>query len=267
MRTVSATVLLVSAMTVPVNAHDYWLQPQKFFLAEGESTTVKLYVGDEFVSDAERSFQSKKTVRFQLVSRNLSRDLTKAAKDRKAPVATIASDHPGNHLVVMERDWSQIELSPKMFEKYLKHEGLASILDMRQKSKEENTLGRERYRRYLKVLVQVGDKSDDTHSRRLGQRLEILLHTNPYQCKKGDSMTVSVLFDGKPLRKAQITAYNRMSGETKTQKLKTDKNGRTQVLLDRSGIWLIRLVHMQRCKNVDGIDWESFWTAYTFELK
>jgi uncharacterized GH25 family protein len=267
MRTIAVVLLLVSSMTVPVDAHDYWLQPQQFFLSKGEATTVKLFVGDHFADEAERSFQSKKTVRFQLISRNQSRDLETAAKDGKKTIATIAPDGPGNHLVVLERDWSQIELSPATFNNYLKHEGLASILESRRKAGEEKTVGRERYRRYLKALVQVGDKSDDTHSRRLGQRLEILLHTNPYQCKQGDSLTASVLFDGKPLQNAQITAYNRASGDTKTQNIKTDDRGRAQIRLDRSGIWLIRLVHMRRCNKVDGIDWESFWAAYTFELK
>ena len=78
---------------------------------------------------------------------------------------------------------------------------------------------------------------------------------------------MSVLFEGKPLRGAQVAAYNRNGNDTKTQEARTDDKGRVQFMLDRSGLWLIRLVHMQRCKNVRGFDWESFWAAYSFQLK
>ena len=80
-------------------------------------------------------------------------------------------------------------------------------------------------------------------------------------------MTVSVLFEGQPLRGAEVTAYHREADKTTTQKVTTDDQGQSQFTLDRSGLWLIRLVHMQRCKNVSGIDWESFWAAYSFQMK
>ena len=250
----AAGMFVVLATTLSARANDYWLQPQRFFLSKGETTRVQLFVGDHFVSEAEQPFQAKKTVDFQLISQNEATDLKTAATDGARPVATIAPKRFGSHLVVMERDWSHIEIEAAKFNKYLEHEGLSNILELRRKAGEDTTAGRERYRRYLKALLQVGDESDETYKRRIGHRLEILPHANPCASNKGDRMSVSVLFEGKPLRDARVAAYNRNGDDTKTQEARTDDKGQVQFMLDRSGPWLIRLVHMQRCKSVRAFD-------------
>ena len=259
--------LVVFATTQTISAHDYWLQPQQFFLAAGETTHVQLFVGDHFISEAERPFQRNKTGVFQIVSENKSRDLKATARDGQKPVCKIAPGHAGNHLIVMQRDWSHIEIEAAKFNNYLEHEGLTAILQMRRVAGEDTAVGRERYRRYLKALIQVGDKPDDTYARKMGHRLEIVPRANPTTRKKGDRLTVSVLFEGQPLRGASVTAYNRQADSTKTQEGRTNDQGQANFKLDRSGLWLIRLVHMQRTKNVSGIDWESFWAAYSFQMK
>ena len=259
--------LVVLATTPPGHAHDYWLQPQRFFLSDGEMTAVQLLVGDHFISESERPLQVKKTVAFQVVSKQQVVDLLSLGKDGETPVCSIAPRGAGNHLIVMERDWSHIELDAAKFNKYLEHEGLTAILKMRRDAAEDGAVGRERYRRYLKSLVQVEGEFDATYSRKIGHRLEILPRVNPCAANIGDRMTVSILFEGKPLRGVQVAAYSRNGGDTKTQQQRTDDKGQVEFMLDRSGLWLIRLVHMRRCENVRGFDWESFWAAYSFQLK
>ena len=40
----------------------------------------------------------------------------------------------------------------------------------------------------------------------------------------------------------------------------TDHEGKVSVHINRSGLWLVRLVVMQRCAaNCNEADWESFW--------
>ena len=262
------TVFLLSVVfaTYPVTAHDYWLQPQRYFLSPDETTPVQLFVGDHFVSQSERSFQGKKTTAFQIISKKQTLDLKATATDDQKPLCKITPTHSGNHLLAMERDWSHIELEAEKFKNYLQHEGLLNIVELRRTAGEENTVGRERYRRYLKALVQVGGRFDDTYRQKLGHRLEILPQANPYVLDNGDRLAVSILFEGKPLRGAQIAAYNRHGDETKAQEARTDDDGVVHFTLDRSGLWLIRLVHMQRCNSVPDIEWESFWAAYSFQM-
>ena len=265
-RSAVGMLILIATMSA-VTAHDYWLQPQQYFLSAGETTAVQLFVGDHFSSEAERPFQEKQTAAFQVISKDQTLDLKATTGDGKKPVCTIAPMRAGNHLVVMERKWSHIEIEAEKFNNYLKHEGLSDIVELRRKAGEDNRAGRERYRRYLKALVQVDGEFDETYKRRIGHRLEILPQSNPYASEMGDRITVSVFFDGKPLSRAQVAAYNRNVDGTQTQEARANDAGQVNFMLDRSGLWLIRLVHMQRCENVRGCEWESFWAAYSFQLK
>ena len=115
------------------------------------------------------------------------------------PLRRVVFKSPGSYLIAMERNQSYIKLDAQKFTDYLKEEGLKDIIEQRMKSGESQTEGRERYSRYLKSLVQVGDRRDDTYKRELGFRLEIIPINNPYLLKLGDSLVVRVLFEGKPL--------------------------------------------------------------------
>ncbi len=266
MRTSSLVMCLILSAVSSAQGHDYWMQPDSFFLTKGESSAVHLFVGDHFVSQSERPFQEKMTVKFQFVGGSASVDLKPASKDGQRPVGVITAERSGSHLVAMERGWSQIELEAAKFNNYLKHEGLGQILEQRRKAGEDNSAGRERYRRYLKALVQVGSKPDAAYKRRLGHRLEIVPQQDPSDGNL-KRVAVSILFDGKPLANAHVAALSRSGKDVKTREARTDKDGQVQFELDRPGTWIFRLVHMQRCKKQSEIDWESFWAAYSFQRR
>ena len=76
-----------------------------------------------------------------------------------------------------------------------------------------------------------------------------------------------ILFDANPLVGARVFAHTREAGEARPQSTMTDRDGLATFRLNRSGPWLVRLVHMQRAKAGDDIDWESFWAAYSFGLQ
>lgn len=253
------------ALSLPADAHDYWLQPERFDTAAGKELDVQLFVGDHFVSGAERPYQARMTVDFRLIGLKHIVDLKPEAKDGGRPFATIQPQRNGSHLVVLERDWSHIELEPEKFNSYLEHEGLSRIVELRKKASEDHAVGKERYRRYLKTLIHVGGKDDMTYKKKVGHRLEILPQANPSLVKSGQRLEFLVLFDDIPLRNAQVSAYNRVGEDVKTQESRTNERGRIQFELDRPGVWLVRLVHMRRCsEKTDDADWESFWAAYTF---
>jgi uncharacterized GH25 family protein len=80
----------------------------------------------------------------------------------------------------------------------------------------------------------------------------------------GETLRIRVLFDGKPLKDAHVFAHNRQGDKVSTQALTTSDEGTVSVKLVAGGPWLLRLVHMQRCKDDDQADWESFWGALSF---
>jgi uncharacterized GH25 family protein len=262
--------LLFLILIATATAHDYWLQADSFFLQPGEHTLLHLHVGSTFSSELERPLQKERTIRFQMLSQSgAAKDLLAGSEDGRTPVAEVAAGQSGNYLLVMERTPQLIALEAPKFTEYLAEEGLDSVIKMRAEMGETGRAGRERYTRYLKALLQVGTQHDDVYKRITNQRLEIVPQNNPYNLKSGDTLRLRAFFEGQPLGNARIFAYNRLADVEKTHVLsgRLSADGYADFRLDRSGIWLIRLVHMRRCDNCADADWESFWAAYTFELR
>ncbi len=248
-------------------AHDYWLEPESFRLHPDETIALRLFVGEKLTSEAERPFQKKPTLKFQFLSAKKTVDLIPGGTEDKTPLALLTPKDEGTYLIALERDAHFIKLDAKKFNDYLAEEGLDSILEARRKAGEEKTDGRERYRRYLKSLIQVGERRDDTFKKILGQKLEIVPQANPYDLKPGDALPVLLLFEGKPLAGVRIEAHCRAGDKVATQTATTGKDGVASVKLDRAGTWLVRLVHMCRCADREEADWESFWASYSFAVK
>jgi uncharacterized GH25 family protein len=248
-------------------AHEYWFEPETFFPALGQKTVVRLYVGDGLIKDREeRPFQLAKTTMFQLFSASAQTlNLKTSLVDEALPIYHFSPDRAGNYLLAMERNWSYIKIEPQKFESYLREDGMDYILDERERLGESSKEGRERYSRFIKSLLQVGDKRDETYNKTVGLKLEITPLENPYSKKLGDKLAFQILFDGKPLVGKTAFADNRKGA---TQKMTTDSEGKVTMKIDRSGLWLVRLVVMQRCtKDCNEADWESFWGAYSFGMK
>jgi len=244
-------------------AHEYWFEPASFFLKSGEKTPVHLYVGDGLIKDREeRTYQPEKTVTFKLFSIADVVDLKPTSVSGAMPVYEFQSANAGSHLIAMERNWSYIKLEAQKFEDYLREDGMEHVITARKILGESQKEGRERYSRFIKSLLLVGDKPDSTFKKTLGWKMEIVPLDDPYRNKVGGKLRFQILFDGKPLANRTVFADNR---DAPTQTMKTDKTGTVRMSITHRGMWIVRLVDMKRCvTDCTDADWESYWAAYTF---
>lgn len=101
----------------------------------------------------------------------------------------------------------------------------------------------------------------------LGSKLEIRPLQNPFLLAKGENLDVRILFKGEPLADKLVWAHNIAGAQpVSTLKVSTNANGVARFVLGREGPWQIRLVHLAPCLQWENVDWESYWTSYTFEL-
>lgn len=256
--------LFVSA----AKAHDYWFEADNFFPAENAPVAVHLQLGTRLVIEEERFYQPERTVYFKFLSAKNSVDLRGNSQKGAIPVAKFNVGQSGTYLLGMERNPVENILDAEKFAEYLREENLYDVIAEREKRGENEKFGYERYSRYIKSLIQVGDKKDDTYKRLLGFKLEIQPLENPYLRKVGSSLKLKVLFDGKPLKNTAVFSYNRSEGKVFVERYKTNTDGAFRAKLDRKGFWLIRLVKMERCRqNCGETDWESRWGALSFEMR
>ncbi|WP_448807784.1 DUF4198 domain-containing protein [Aminobacterium mobile] len=99
---------------------------------------------------------------------------------------------------------------------------------------------------FAKTIFNVGGAtSNGLISKAVGHRLEIVPQVNPATVKVGGSFPVQVLFDGKPLQTAQVTATfaDFSDKEYKAFQGRTDLKGFIDIVPLRSGYWFAKVEH------------------------
>lgn len=261
--------VLFSALLLPISAfpHEYFFEPESFFIRVNQKIDLRLFVGEGLKKEEERPFQTAKVFSFRQYFSQIGAD-AKNNQDNSVPFYSYTSGSEGNHLFALERNWSYITLEPQKFEDYLHEDGMEYIIPERTKLGESQKEGRERYSRFIKTLLQIGEMRDNTYKAKTALKLDITPLENPYSKRVGDMLDFQIRFDGKPLANRTVFADNRDAETFSKQKFVTNADGKIRVKLDRKGTWLVRLVVMQRCTADCGeADWESFWGAFSFGIR
>lgn len=257
-----AATLLIILCSLIAQAHEFWLQPQKFFFLPGEKVTVSFKVGENFVGEP---WDLKRHGVEQLGVQHLDtyQDLkaTVQGGDKNNIEFTLADE--GTHLVVMQSNNAFIEMAADKFNAYLEEDGLNEILSMRRRNNTMDKPSREFYSRHTKLLLQAGAKRDDTHSKVLGLPIEIVPLKNPYTAKKGEAIRFRILWQGKPLFGASVKVWNRHDNRTMLQNIFTGQDGTIETHLSNTGMWMISVVKMVPSKD-KGADWQSYWGSLVF---
>jgi len=101
-----------------------------------------------------------------------------------------------------------------------------------------------------KHIINVGAGNDDLVTKPLNKsKLEIVPLADPSALKAGGSMSVQVLFDGKPLPRAELLGDFRgfnppgSWGLAKAFYCKTDKDGKVNFLPAKGGLWILKVRH------------------------
>jgi uncharacterized GH25 family protein len=246
-------------------AHEFWMLPDPPAPAAGQAVQLSLHVGEQFTG-VPVAFTPELVAGFRHLRAGARTDVgVRTLPGAARPDVRVPLDRPGTHLLVLDTHPSFIELEAEKFNEYLRQEGLLHVLKARERAGTSAQPGRERYRRNVKALVQVGGASDATFSQRTGQRLEIVPRADPFRLAAPAPLGFEVRFDGRPLRDALLKVWRR-SGDSVTEVgAVTDRHGRASFTLPQAGTWMASVVHMVPTSE-PGIDWDSYWGNLTFTL-
>ena len=266
MKTLFVSVIL-GCMHLSASAHEFWLVAQPVAPAVKSPTMVTLHIG-EYFEGSQIGLAASHAAAVRLHSRMGVEDLGKQVPATgMQPGIKLTFERPGTHLLTYESHPSQIVLSADKFHAYLHDEGLDAIIVRREADGTATKPGRERFRRSAKLLLRVGDKSDDTYALRTQQRIEITPTTDPLSAVPGDPLRFKVRFDGKPLVGVLLKAWHRRGTQTLVIRSVTDADGQVKLELPFSGRWLLNVVHMEPVTDSPDVDWDSFWGSLTFDLR
>ena len=269
--TVRCAVLTCLMWLAPaLQAHEFWFQPIASPQVPGTTVTLRLEVGELFTGEA-AGFSQGSTQSLRLITSKTNQDLRPFLPEGNPEAeVSLMLEVPGTHLLAYDSAPQHVTLEAEKFHAYLRDEGLDFIKAMREKAGTDSQPGRERYRRHIKTLIQVGTPSkpgraaDSTYATRVGQRLEIFPLRNPLTLLPGAALPIRIEFDNKPLAGALVKAWHKHKSQLLTIRATTSAQGLAEFNLPYGGDWMISVVHMVPVTDEDGVDWESLWGNLSF---
>lgn len=264
----AAAALVLVAGTTSLPAHDFYLIPQLSHPAAGASIRLALHVSDVFPGDPV-DWRADRTSQFFLLDAKGRLDLKDRVPEGKPLMPSLTLRAPGTTVIALVTEPSYIEIKAPEFQEYLKHEGHADILEMRARMGAASSPGRERYRRYVKTLVNAAGSASETALASLSLTIEIIPEAQPASVRPGGSLPVRVLMEGMPLAGAQLCATH--AGFSKGHDAyawcgRLDAQGRASVPITAAGWQIIRTTRMRPLAGDNKADWVSYWSALTFEV-
>lgn len=263
------SILLIGVLfALPVFAHDLFLKPDNFFVKVNGKISISVMNGTFQTSEGAVSFARLTDV--SVVSPSGVRTNPKEAdftKNETTAFMNLVPTEAGNYVVGLSTAWRENLLKAVEFNEYLVLEGIPDILENRKRDKELEVDGRYRYSKYVKTILQVGDKQTDSYKTVLGYAVEMIPQTNPYKLKKGATIEILCLKDGKPLIGQTVLTGYESGGKLAVEKsIRSDEKGIIKIRLDGAGKWYAKFINMVKIDDPK-LNYESKWATLTFAIK
>ena len=260
--------VLAAAPAAPVAAHDLCLLPEASAPAPGAAIRVALHVSEVFPGEP-TDWRPEKTRAFFLFDARGRLDLKDRAPEGKPLTPRLTLRSPGTTIVALVTEPSYIEIEARKFQDYLRTEGHDDILEMRVRMNQDKATGRERYRRWVKTLVNAGGEASDVALTDLNLTIEIVPESQPAAVRPGGRLPVRVLFEGMPYAGGTLCATH--AGYSSRPDAyawcgRLDDAGRTSVPIKAAGWQLLRITKMRALAGDGRADWVSYWAALTFDV-
>lgn len=251
-----------------VCAHDFWLQPDEYWLPPQGSTPMTLQAGHG--PFRQRSpISASRITRFEAIGPDgTTRDLRNALHlgEDKAD-ADLGFQASGTYVLVLQTDArAQSRLPAIRFNDYLEAEGLTLALEQRERTHRMDADGSEVYSRQAKSIVQAGPPSaaSQVHvTQPLGLPLEIVPEQSPYAQPRSAALPVRVIHEGRPLAGALVKLTHLEHDAIPLEMHVTDDSGRTSFTMPANGSWLLNVIWTKPSSSGDA-DFETIFSSLSF---
>ncbi|HYG19150.1 MAG TPA: DUF4198 domain-containing protein [Ohtaekwangia sp.] len=239
-----------------------WLMPWKFSVAVGDKALVTVRAGNDLTGeplDVKRE-SVEKAEHHDLAGVTDMRPLLKdGTKNQLEEVLS----REGTHLLALKSVSEPVSMPAEEFNVFLKDHALDDIFAQREKTGTLNAEGKQLYSWSSKLLLQAGNKKDDTAIKSVGFPLEIVPERNPYMAKAGDRMRFKIFWQGKPLFGAKVRVWSNKERVTSVQTIYTGKDGVIETQLSNDGTWMVSVVKIIPAKS-DKADWRTYQASLVF---
>lgn len=256
----AASVLTVLGLAVRADAHDTWLLPDDFH-PRGPRVVLRMTSGMEFPK-LDVAVKPDRIARSGVRSGGQAADLAlgEAAGGALELVAPLARE--GVAVAWAESRPRTIDLKPEQVPHYLEEVGARETLGPVWEAAGSPAV-QESYVKLAKAYLRRGREADASWRAPVGLALELVPEADPTTLRRGDRLSVVLLWQGKPLAGLSVSAAR--GGAARTAAGKTAADGRFTVDLDQAGPWMLRATRVVAGPG-GAAQWEGTFTTMTFEV-
>ena len=261
--------LLVCSHASLVAAHDFWLQPDEYWISPGKQVSMTLQVGHG--PFRQRSpIPARRITRFEAISPGGEAvDLREHLRmGQAAEDGDFRLESPGVHVLVLQTDnRAQTHLPSLRFNDYLRAEGLTPALEERSRQNRMDSDGSERYSRCAKSLIQVGAVGSGSNAqvtRPVGMPLEIVPEVDLYAVPRPATLRIRVIYAKRPLPGALVKLTNLENDAAPFEIHPTDREGRATFTMPGSGRWLLNAIWTKALPRSEETDFETIFSSLSF---
>ena len=284
-----AVIPAMAFLAMQAGAHTLFFKPNTFFVSQGQEVVIPLLNGT-FETSANR-IQTNRMDDVTIVAPGgdeLDVDSSQWSYKNKTSNLTATFDLAGNYVIGVATRPTIIRIAAEDFNFYLRYEGLDDDAEERSERGETNIGAAERYAKFSKAIIQVGEGQSGNYDALLDHQVEIVPLQNSYELGKRDVFRARVLKDGQPLANELVYATHEGHYELSDEEIfdelvrvRSDENGEVEFVLAEAGRWYVRFIHLTRTGDKEHwysgllvslgadeprIPYESLWATLTFEV-
>ncbi len=269
------------AFVMTAEAHDFWLVPNGFQIAEGGTLEIRGQTSSRFPT-SESAVALDRVAEAKLIGAAGNSRITDLSHRGTSLLLRDRPPAAGQYVVAVAIRPRSVRESAASFRRYLELEGAPSAL---LRIEGEGLLrGRDsvtrRYAKYAKAIVQVGRGGPRIFTRTAGHPLELVPVQDPAALGVGDTLAVRLIYRGEPLAGIRVHAGAvdvsaagaassddaRASTAESDVKLTSDTAGIVRIRLERAGLWNARTIHVVQGDANSRTDWDTHWATLVFGI-
>ena len=255
------------AAALGAQAHEFWIQPHKYRLEDGNRLVADVRVGMDFGGN-QMAYLPNAINAFNITDASGTHKIEGRIGD--IPAVNITPTEDGLQILNLFSTSSTITWDDfQKFDDFVNLHGMGWVLARHAERGLPDTGFKEAYTRFVKSLVAMGDGAGQDHF--MGMFFELVAGKNPYTDNMSNGMPITVLFKGQPLPGKQVDLfYRNLDGVVSRLSVQADANGRAVIPNIGAGEYMVNVVHMiepsaeQQART--GVVWHSLWGSITYAI-
>lgn len=251
-------------------AHDSWLVAERAAVENGAQVRLSFVTGEVFPRGERPTAIERAHQLVEAYGETLKAYNDGFQTDDTCLFTHVALSGGGLHVMGFALQPRLIELEPDVFRRYLREEDAREALLEFDRSDAASKGAVERYTKFAKTIVAVGDEAAATagFDATVGHRLEIVPLSPPIAWASGGSLRIRVLLDGHPWANVPVSAgHDGVEVHGYAHRARTDAAGEAAVPLSRPGHWFVKAHLIRPSTSLASFQWESFWASLTFRVR